>query len=91
MLQALRAQYEEQDRSCFTYKPEVGRTPRTASLHGSSARSRAGGPKQEPPRNEQPIHERLYEAHTAAYGQSLKPAETSGPESNPTPNPGLES
>eukprot|EP00964_Phaeocystis_antarctica_P050985 scaffold29725_cov54-Phaeocystis_antarctica.AAC.2 len=59
-LSALRSQYEEQDRSCFTYKPEVGRTPRTASLQGSAARSRgpALGPKE-------PIHERLYEAHRA--------------------------
>jgi hypothetical protein len=32
-----------------------------------------------------PIHERLYEAHTAAFGQSLKPAETSDLASNPTP------
>jgi len=80
-LQALRSQYEEQDRSCFTYKPEVGRTPRTASLQGSAARSRgpALGPKE-------PIHERLYEAHTAAFGQSLKPAETSDPECTFHPN-----
>ena len=31
-LQALRSQYEEQDRSCFTYKPEVRRTPPTLTL-----------------------------------------------------------
>jgi len=88
-LQALRAQYEEQDRSSFTYKPEVGRTPRTAGQHGASARGRAGGPKKEGAgKKEPPIHERLYVAHTAAYGQSLKPAETSDPECTFRPNLG---
>ena len=89
LLQALRAQYEEQDRSSFTYKPEVGRTPRTAGQHGASARGRAGGPKKEGAgKKEPPIHERLYVAHTAAYGQSLKPPETSDPECTFRPNLG---
>ena len=67
----------------------MGRTPRTASQHGpSSARGRAGGPKKEAAKKEQPIHERLYVAHTAAYGQSLKPAETSDPECTFRPNLG---
>ena len=68
----------------------MGRTPRTASQHGgASARGRAGGPKKEAGgKKEPPIHERLYVAHTAAYGQSLKPAETSDPECTFRPNLG---
>ena len=68
----------------------MGRTPRTASQHGgTSARGRAGGPKKEAGgKKEPPIHERLYVAHTAAYGQSLKPAETSDPECTFRPNLG---
>ena len=68
----------------------MGRTPRTASQHGgASARGRAGAPKKEAAgKKEPPIHERLYVAHTAAYGQSLKPAETSDPECTFRPNLG---
>ena len=68
----------------------MGRTPRTASQHGGTfARGRAGGPKKEAGgKKEPPIHERLYVAHTAAYGQSLKPAETSDPECTFRPNLG---
>ena len=68
----------------------MGRTPRTASQQGgASARGRAGGPKKEAGgKKEPPIHERLYVAHTAAYGQSLKPAETSDPECTFRPNLG---
>ena len=68
----------------------MGRTPRTAGQQGgASARGRAGGPKKEGAgKKEPPIHERLYVAHTAAYGQSLKPAETSDPECTFRPNLG---
>lgn len=44
--------------------PEIGRQPR----------GRTAGPLREP------IHERLYEQHTAAYAQTLKPEETGDPE-----------
>eukprot|EP00908_Phaeocystis_cordata_P016484 Transcript_27744.p1 GENE.Transcript_27744~~Transcript_27744.p1 ORF type:complete len:816 (+),score=406.70 Transcript_27744:122-2569(+) len=70
--QLLARQYEEQDRSCFTYRPEIGRQPR----------GRTAGPLREP------IHERLYEQHTAAYAQTLKPEETGDPECTFHPNMG---